>query len=290
MKKNWLFFIVLIVMTTFLVGCPPPPDTADTGKTSEAVKKAEEKAAEAKAEAKEEAAKAEEKAALAMDPGVNPDILPPPRPAMETSPDLSDGVLVVNDTTMERMAADGVPSDVVNALSGMQGKEFTNAAEFAAAVRDAAGPSADAHMAAILRNALVLTLADAAQAPQGELSLREREVAKMEASSFQTVYFDFDKSEIKAEFEGAQRENAAELIANPDMTVTVEGHADERGTNEYNLALGQRRAEAVRRDLIARGVDASQLSTVSFGEERPVESGSNEAAWAKNRRGVIAGN
>jgi len=109
-------------------------------------------------------------------------------------------------------------------------------------------------------------------------------------SEFGIVYFDFDKSNIKPEFENTIAENAKKLMADSSMRVTIEGHCDERGTNEYNLALGQRRAEAVRRALVAAGVSASQLSTVSYGEERPVDPGHDEAAWAKNRRGVISTN
>ncbi len=71
------------------------------------------------------------------------------------------------------------------------------------------------------------------------------------------------------------------------MQVTIEGHCDERGTNEYNLALGQRRAEAVRQALIAEGVSAGQVATVSYGEERPVALGHDEDSWWQNRRGVL---
>jgi peptidoglycan-associated lipoprotein len=268
MKTNWLILIALIVSLGMLAGCEQPkPDTS---------------------EAKAAAQGAKEAAMAAGDLAVNPDILPPPRPAMETAPDLSNGKLVVNDTTLQRMSDDGVPSDVIAALSGMQGQEFTNAAEFAAAVRTAAGAGADAHMDAIMRNALVISLADAAQPPQGELSLAERQEAKMEAvGAFKVVYFDFDKSDIKPEFMESILENADRLKADSSMKVTIEGHCDERGTNEYNLALGQRRAEAVRKALIAEGVDAAQLKTISYGEERPADSGHDEEAWAKNRRGEI---
>ena len=74
------------------------------------------------------------------------------------------------------------------------------------------------------------------------------------------------------------------------MSVTIEGHGDERGTNEYNLALGQRRAESVRRALMAEGVAAGQLQTISYGEERPVALGSNEDSWSQNRRGIMVVN
>ena len=76
------------------------------------------------------------------------------------------------------------------------------------------------------------------------------------------------------------------MKANPSVTVTVEGHADERGTREYNLALGERRANSVKDYLAALGVNPSRMKTISYGKERPVASGSNEAAWGQNRRGV----
>ncbi len=103
-------------------------------------------------------------------------------------------------------------------------------------------------------------------------------------TDLQTVYFDFDKSEIKNEFKIALRENYEWVKANPGTKIMLEGHADERGTNEYNLALGERRAKAVLAYLVALGADPDQFSIVSFGEERPASFGSNEASWAKNRR------
>ena len=105
--------------------------------------------------------------------------------------------------------------------------------------------------------------------------------------SVQTVYFDFDKSNIRSEFVDVLRAHAAYLISNPNLSISIEGHADERGSREYNIALGERRAMAVRRFLEAEGVNGSQLSTISYGEERPVALGHDEASWAQNRRGVL---
>jgi peptidoglycan-associated lipoprotein len=82
------------------------------------------------------------------------------------------------------------------------------------------------------------------------------------------------------------RQQAAWLERNPTADVVVEGHADERGTREYNLALGARRAEAVRSYLIGLGIDPARIDTISYGEERPAVAGSNEEAWARNRRAV----
>jgi peptidoglycan-associated lipoprotein len=100
------------------------------------------------------------------------------------------------------------------------------------------------------------------------------------------VFFDYDKSDIKAEGRRTLERQAEWLKRYPNVTVTVEGHADERGTREYNLALGERRATAVKNALVALGIPANRISTISYGKERPAVVGSNEAAWAQNRRGV----
>ena len=98
------------------------------------------------------------------------------------------------------------------------------------------------------------------------------------------VYFEFDQSVVSQEQLAILEAHARFLYNNPDKAVLLEGHADERGSNEYNLALGQRRANAVRDILTANGVDSFNIETVSFGEERPRIPESNEAAWAENRR------
>jgi peptidoglycan-associated lipoprotein len=99
-----------------------------------------------------------------------------------------------------------------------------------------------------------------------------------------TVYFGFDSSELAAEAQAILDRQAAFLNVNPTMVVIVEGHADERGTREYNLALGDRRAVAVRDYLLAKGLNASRIRTVSYGKERPAVTGSNEGSWEFNRR------
>ena len=98
------------------------------------------------------------------------------------------------------------------------------------------------------------------------------------------IYFDFDKSDIKPEFAPIVQANAQFLVAHPGSRLKLEGNTDERGTREYNIGLGERRAQAVRRALMLQGVAETQLTTVSFGAERPAVEGDDEAAWAKNRR------
>lgn len=98
------------------------------------------------------------------------------------------------------------------------------------------------------------------------------------------IYFDFDKSEIKPEFADVVTAHARNLTSHPNLKLKLEGNTDERGTREYNIGLGERRAQAVRRALMLQGVAESQLTTVSFGAERPAVEGDDEAAWAQNRR------
>jgi len=100
------------------------------------------------------------------------------------------------------------------------------------------------------------------------------------------VFFDVDKSDVRADAQATLQKQAAWLAQYASKTLTVEGHADERGTREYNIALGERRANAVKKFLVSLGVDASRLTTISYGKEKPVALGSDEASWAQNRRGV----
>ena len=100
------------------------------------------------------------------------------------------------------------------------------------------------------------------------------------------VFFDTDSAAIDAVAHDTLTRQAAWLAANPAVTVTIEGHADERGTRDYNLALGARRAQSARDFLLTQGVPASRLRTVSYGKERPVALGSDAGSWAQNRRAV----
>ncbi len=102
-----------------------------------------------------------------------------------------------------------------------------------------------------------------------------------------TIYFDFDESTIRSDFVDVLRAHAGYLITNPSAGVLVEGHADERGSREYNIALGERRANAVRQFLEAEGVSSAQINTISYGEERPASLGHDEMSWAENRRAVL---
>ncbi|SHF72025.1 peptidoglycan-associated lipoprotein Pal [Vibrio gazogenes] len=118
----------------------------------------------------------------------------------------------------------------------------------------------------------------------GKLSEQEQKDKVMQE---QTVFFAFDNSTIASDYKDMLSTHASYLSNHPRVHVTIEGHADERGTPEYNIALGERRAEAVYKYLQALGVQTSQMSIVSYGEEKPLVRGHNEAAYAKNRRAVI---
>jgi len=106
--------------------------------------------------------------------------------------------------------------------------------------------------------------------------------------SVNTIYFAFDSEEIRPEFESVMRGHAQYMMANPNANVTLQGYADERGTREYNLGLGERRAQAVEQYLTVQGVSPSQIQIVSYGEERPSVQGHTEEAYAKNRRVVFS--
>ena len=119
-----------------------------------------------------------------------------------------------------------------------------------------------------------------ADSPRGDVGTSELDSPGL----LGTVYFDFDRYDLLPESRRQLDQNAEYLLANPMALVTIEGHCDERGTNEYNIALGARRAETARRYLLQLGVEAGRLRTVSFGEERPTCTLSNESCWRSNRR------
>lgn len=109
-------------------------------------------------------------------------------------------------------------------------------------------------------------------------------VAKMMGAD--TIYFDLDKSDVDAQDQASLAKQAQWLQQYPNKRATIEGHCDERGTREYNIALGERRANAAKNYLASLGIDPSRITTVSYGKERPIALGSDEASWAQNRRAV----
>lgn len=124
------------------------------------------------------------------------------------------------------------------------------------------------------------------QAPQQAAQVTPGSQADFVKNVGDRVFFDFDKYSLKPEARDQLGKWVAFLKKYPNDQIVVEGHADERGTREYNLALGERRANSVKDFLVAQGIQASRLKTISYGKERPAVLGSNEAAWAQNRRAV----
>jgi len=124
----------------------------------------------------------------------------------------------------------------------------------------------------------------------GGSTMSSQSAQQQMVSAGDRIYFAFDRSDITAESRQVLLRQAALLNQNPSWTVTIEGHCDERGTVEYNLGLGERRANATKQALIALGVAAGRLNVISYGKERPAVVGHNEQAWAQNRRAVTVVN
>ncbi len=122
-----------------------------------------------------------------------------------------------------------------------------------------------------------------AQRLQEQEAVRVKEEARMKFVN-EDVYFNFDDATLTSDARMTLKQKVAWLRENPGTSVLIEGHCDERGTSEYNIALGQRRAQSIKTFMINAGISTSRLSTVSYGEERPVDFANNETAWAKNRR------
>ena len=159
------------------------------------------------------------------------------------------------------------------------------AAQVAAEAASLAQTQADAQA---LKDAQALADAEAAQQAAdnaaAQVAAQKQQAQKAAEALAHVIYFDFDQSTIKAEFRTALNGHAAYLSQNPSAKIVLEGHADERGTREYNIALGERRGNAVSRYLVVQGVSIEAIEVVSFGEERPVNSGSDSASLAENRR------
>ena len=123
------------------------------------------------------------------------------------------------------------------------------------------------------------------EAAERDREARRTEIERLRTTVTSMVYFDYDESAIREDARAALDRKVPILRANPSLTLRIEGHADERGSVEYNLALSLRRATAIRDYLVGFGIDASRLTVVPMGEERPLETGASEDAYARNRRG-----
>lgn len=128
------------------------------------------------------------------------------------------------------------------------------------------------------------TIEEVAPETGGDMDGDTRSEMERDLALVQTVYFEYDRAEIRQDGREAIRTNADLFRKWSDWAVTIEGHCDERGTNEYNLALGERRAKAAQRALEAEGIASSRIRTISYGEERPADPGHSESSWSRNRR------
>lgn len=158
--------------------------------------------------------------------------------------------------------------------------------------QDSANAAAAARKAAADAAAAAAAKAAADKAARDATNRLAAAAASARAAFVTPVYFDYDKSDIRDDQKATIEAKIPLFQANPDMRIRVAGNTDNRGSDEYNLALGQRRAAEVRRYLVARGIAESRIDVVSFGEERPAVAQDNEDAWAKNRRDefeIIAG-
>jgi peptidoglycan-associated lipoprotein len=143
--------------------------------------------------------------------------------------------------------------------------------------------SSDMEEAAAPASSTSTSSASSSAAPSAP-ALSQEEIRAQNALRQTVFYFDFDIAEFKAEDRNTLTYHARDLAANPNKRIRLEGHADERGTREYNLALGERRANGILNYLVVNGASRSQIEVVSYGEERPAQTGQNEQAYARNRR------
>lgn len=153
--------------------------------------------------------------------------------------------------------------------------------------RVAAAEQAQADKVRMESESAAVARAEAARADEMARLKAAAEDLKASLVNQNTVYFDFDVATIKADFISVLKKHADYLVANPSQTIVIEGHGDQRGTPEYNIALGERRAKSLETYFSNEGVSMSQITVVSYGEEKPAVMGTSEYAMAQNRRGVV---
>jgi len=200
--------------------------------------------------------------------------------------------IIASSVLVAFLAACSSTGETTDASASAQAAQVAAEAASLAQTQADAQALKDAQAAAAAAAALIeaQALADAEAAQQAadnaaaQLAAQKQQAQKAAQALAHVIYFDFDQSTIKAEFRTALNGHAAYLSQNPSAKIVLEGHADERGTREYNIALGERRGNAVSRYLVVQGVSIGAIEVVSFGEERPVNSGSDSASLAENRR------
>ena len=311
--KSLPTIIIVLFLAFFLVGCPKPeaPEPeSEVKQTEQAEVKTQEQATEPIAEKiPEQEAVEEKKAEIVETPKVESKAEPS---AVETEQPPAQKKLEAPQTVVESQKPAEVkkveaPKDVPEVVTQEQPlrsevQEARAVLEEATAKVEAAETAEEMAVAEEIKQMAEEAVAKIEKgepdAPEKVLAVKKK-IAPKEAvtiiaapveevavpiEELGIVYFDYDKSNIKPEFTSIIQSNFEWLINNPDIRVQLEGHCDERGTNEYNLALGERRARSVLNYLLRLGASPEQFSIVSFGEERPVALGQNETAWQKNRR------
>jgi peptidoglycan-associated lipoprotein len=157
----------------------------------------------------------------------------------------------------------------------------------AEANRKAAAEQAQVEQAQVEKVKAEKARVEAAKVEQMKRAKQQAIDLKASLMNQNTVYFDFDKASVKADFMPVLKKHAEYLVANPGQSIVIEGHCDQRGTPEYNIALGERRAKSVEAYFRNAGVSSSQVTVVSYGEEKPAVMGASEYAMAQNRRGIV---
>ena len=267
--KKWVVLVVIVSLGLFLLGCPKKAvkEEAFAKKTEETVGESDKVAKlEAELKAKEEAAKK---------------------------------ALAEKELQAERERAARLKAE--EALREKEQRAKEEAAKRALAEKELQAERERAARLEAERQAKekeLQTLQAKKEEPKRDLSGKEKEFEKtleakkepgiegevLESRLLKDIHFDFDRYDIRPEDAEILKENAALLIKYPDKRIQIEGHCDERGTAEYNLALGERRAQSARDFLISLGIAPNRITTISYGEEKPLDPGHNEEAWAKNRR------
>ena len=311
--KSLPTILIVLFLAFFLVGCPKPeaPEPeSEVKQTEQAEVKTQEQATEPIAEKiPEQEAVEEKKAEIVESPKAEPKTEPS---AVETEQPPAQKKLEAPQTVVESQKPAEVkkveaPKDVPEVVTQEQPlrsevQEARAVLEEAIAKVEAAETAEEMAVAEEIKQMAEEAVAKIEKgepdAPEKVLAVKKK-IAPKEAvtiiaapveevavpiEELGIVYFDYDKSSIKPEFTSIIQSNFEWLINNPDIRVQLEGHCDERGTNEYNLALGESRARSVLNYLLRLGASPEQFSIVSFGEERPVALGQNETAWQKNRR------
>ncbi|HCH24102.1 MAG TPA: peptidoglycan-associated lipoprotein Pal [Oceanospirillaceae bacterium] len=186
------------------------------------------------------------------------------------------------DTTTDSSAStQGESATLTSAVDAQAIEDANKAAE---AAEQAAIAAQQAQEEAAAQAAAETAAQAAAQAAADAEAVAHEQSKEATKALAHIIYFDFDQSTIRAEYREVLNGHAAFLAQNPGARIVLEGHADERGTREYNMALGERRGNSVSRYLVVQGVSVDAIEVVSFGEERPVNEGHDDASWSENRR------